>query len=349
MQDSSLDMRKVTVPKAAALVFFDRRTASWSICNGARAMTDGPTAAPTRPASETTELSYESTVSRHFVHRSAVAEVLLTDWRPTGGDTFVCAAQWPRGHTLRSVNDGDFDPLLVAETIRQCGILLAHVGYAVPLGDAFLMQRLRFACSPELMRPVGGRPLDLVVEVKVSEIQRRGRRISGMRIDTLLRTSDAQIAEGSGWLRCVNPAVYRRLRRVAVPQSPELQPVVPPMAPALVGRNGVGDVVIGTGDGERGYRLRVPMDHPLFFDHAVDHVPGMLAIEALRQAAVAVISLPGAGLVAVDAQFDGFLEFDRACTVVPRVLADQHGRWDVLVDIEQDQRSVVRGSVSLTS
>jgi hypothetical protein len=311
-------------------------------------MTDGSTVAPERLASEISELAYESTVSRHFVHRAAVAEVLLTDWRAAGDDTFVCAAQWPRGHALRTIGDGAFDPLLVAETIRQSGILLAHVGYAVPLGNAFLMQRLRFTCVPERMRAAGGRPLDLAVEATIGEIQHGARRINGMRIDTLLRTAHAQIATGSGWLRCVDPAVYRRLRRATVADGPGPVPAVVPISPALVGRRAAGDVVIGAGDGQRGYPLRVPLDHPVFFDHAVDHVPGMLAIEAQRQAAVAAIGRPDAALVAIDAQFDGFLELDRACTVVPRVVAEHHGRWDVLVDIEQDQRRVVRGSASLT-
>lgn len=312
-------------------------------------MTYGSTAAATPLASDTPDLSYESTVSRHFVHRAAVAEVLLTDWRATDTDTFVCASQWPRGHALRPTGGGDFDPLLVAETIRQSGILLAHVGYAVPLGNAFLMRRLRFRYSPEQLGRDGGRPLDLVVEAAIDEIQRRPRGIGGMRIDTVLQARGAQIAEGAGWLRCADSAAYLRLRRAAVPDGPGRPATVPPIDPAAVGRNDPGEVVIGAGDAEHGYRLRVPMDHPVFFDHALDHVPGMLAIEALRQASLATIGRPGATLVAADVRFDGFLEFDRTCTVYPRVSAERPGRWDLLVDIEQDQRLVVRGSVSLAS
>lgn len=300
-----------------------------------------------RPAFEKIALSYESTVSRRFVHRAAVAEVLLTDWKPVARDSFACAAQWPRGHVLRSPGDAGFDPLLVAETIRQAGILLAHKGYAVPIDHAFLMQRLRFTCVPDRLVPVGGRPLNLVVEVVVVEIQRRKDRVNAMRIDTVLHSDDAQIAAGSGWLRCIGPAIYRRLRRTALPHGPGTPPPVPAMKPHRVGRIVTGDVVIGPATADRGYRLRVPMDHPVFFDHALDHVPGMLAIEALRQAAVAAIGLPGARLAAVDAQFDGFLELGQDCTVVPRVKAEQRGGWDALVDIEQNEHSVVRGSVSL--
>ncbi|HWS35617.1 MAG TPA: AfsA-related hotdog domain-containing protein [Actinoplanes sp.] len=205
-------------------------------------------------------------------------------------------------------------------------------------------------CAPDRLALVSGGPLDLVVEVAVGEIRRRPSRIDRMRIDTVLRTGYTQIAEGSGWLRCIDPGVYRRLRRTALPHGPGTPPPVPAMPPDRVGRAGTGNVVIGPAGGtRRGYPLRVLTDHPVFFDHALDHVPGMLAIEALRQAAVVGAGLPGARLTAVDAQFDGFLELDRDCTVIPRVRTEQRGGWDVLVDIEQNERSVVRGSVSLTS
>lgn len=312
-------------------------------------MTNGSTAAPTRWAPTYAGLSYEATVPRHFVHRAAVAEVLLTDWQEISDDTFVCAAQWPRGHGLQSTRNGDFDPLLVAETIRQTGILLAHVGYDVPLGAAFLMRRLRFTCAPAQMRHDGGRPLDLVIEVSVVDIARRSGTVSSMRIDTVLRAGGIQIAEGSGWLRCVDPHVYDRLRRRAVPDGPGLPLAVAPVPPAVVGRDRTDDVVIGLGDREGTYRLRVPLNHPVYFDHALDHVPGMLAIEALRQSAVAAVGLPTATLVAADAHFDGFMELDHDCVLAPRIQAEQDGRWSLLVDIDQGRRTAIHGSVSLVS
>jgi len=54
-------------------------------------------------ASPQVQLSFNSIVPRHLVHRSALAEVLLTDWYPTGDNTYLCAAQWPRGHSLYRV------------------------------------------------------------------------------------------------------------------------------------------------------------------------------------------------------------------------------------------------------
>ncbi|WP_422755617.1 AfsA-related hotdog domain-containing protein [Micromonospora sp. WMMD708] len=78
------------------------------------------------------KLCYDSTVPRQLVHRPPVAEVLLADRQQTGPTTFALAAQWPRGNSFRGVRDGRFDPLLAAETIRQAGILSAHVGSALP-------------------------------------------------------------------------------------------------------------------------------------------------------------------------------------------------------------------------
>jgi hypothetical protein len=64
---------------------------------------------------------------------------------------------------------------------------------------------------------------------------------------------------------------------------------VPPGVPAAdVGRALAADVVLAEpapGRTDR-RRLRVDTAHPVFFDHPLDHVPGMLLLEAARQAAL---------------------------------------------------------------
>src|SRR6185437_4278026 len=40
------------------------------------------------------------TVPSQYVHRAALAEVLLTDWQPAGEHRFLVRAQWPRAHSL---------------------------------------------------------------------------------------------------------------------------------------------------------------------------------------------------------------------------------------------------------
>ena len=76
-----------------------------------------------------------TTVPKEFVHRAAVAEVMLTSWKRQDDTRFTVTAQWPRAHSFFTPSgDGLHDPLIAAETVRQVGSLLAHAEYGVPLG-----------------------------------------------------------------------------------------------------------------------------------------------------------------------------------------------------------------------
>jgi hypothetical protein len=269
-------------------------------------------------------LSHESTVPRHLVHRAAVAEVLITDWQRTGEHTFTVAAQWPPGHLVYGSRGGQFDSMLAAETIRQAGILLAHVGYGVPHGWAFVMQRLRFSCTPDRLR-VTACPLNLTATVQIGELVRRGTALRSMRVDLEIIRDGEPLAVGSGWVYCVPPAVFARLRR-RDPARPARPPQVPPAEPAAVGRQRPEDVVIGPRGSGGTHPLRILLDHPVFFDHPLDHVPGMLAIEALRQAALIAAGRPRLAVTGVDATFPAFLELDRPCEVgVDTLLTTEDG------------------------
>src|SRR5690242_5986532 len=101
-------------------------------------MTNSP--AP-RTAGPDDGLSFSAAVPRALVHRRAVAEVLLTDWCTDGPGHHRVAAQWPRHHCFYRVHDGRHDPLLVAETIRQTGILLSTTALDVPADHHVLMDR----------------------------------------------------------------------------------------------------------------------------------------------------------------------------------------------------------------
>ncbi|MFF3352308.1 AfsA-related hotdog domain-containing protein [Streptomyces sp. NPDC002917] len=75
------------------------------------------------------------------------------------------------------------DPLLIAETMRQTTILLAHAEFDVPVGDQFVMWELGYISShgrlaldahPEHPEHPGG-PWDITVDVSCSRIRRRAR------------------------------------------------------------------------------------------------------------------------------------------------------------------------------
>ncbi|MFG2327721.1 AfsA-related hotdog domain-containing protein, partial [Streptomyces sp. NPDC048568] len=62
---------------------------------------------------------WTSTVPSELVHRAAVAEVMLTDWQRLTETRYTMRAQWPRGHSFFTPLNGNHDPLIAAETIRQ--------------------------------------------------------------------------------------------------------------------------------------------------------------------------------------------------------------------------------------
>ncbi|MBO4207821.1 ScbA/BarX family gamma-butyrolactone biosynthesis protein [Micromonospora echinofusca] len=299
------------------------------------------------------KLSYESTVPRHLVHRAAVAEVVLTDWSPVARHLFVCAVQWPVGHLLYGRRAGRLDPMLVAEAIRQAGILVAHAGYGVSDGHHFVMRRLAWRCAPDALRAPAG-PVECVCVVRVSEVVRRGDMVGGLRVDVQFCRDGGHFAAGTGWVSCLSPQVYRRIRARSRGGAPDqgCPPVeVPAALPASVGRESVRDVVVGPADDAGARALRVPLDHPGFFDHPVDHVPGMLLFEAMRQYAVAAHGVDSARLVAAEACFPRFVELDRPCRIEPAPPGAGDSPAFIRragVSLVQDGRIAVRGSVAVT-
>ncbi|MFE3033988.1 ScbA/BarX family gamma-butyrolactone biosynthesis protein [Streptomyces canus] len=227
-----------------------------------------------------------ATVPREFVHRAAVAEILLTGWSRTDTDRFTITAQWPRVHQLHvSPDRSAYEPLLVAETVRQCGALLAHAEYEVPLGHQFVLQELRVDTRPEHLA-VGAAPAEPVIDITVVEVRRRAGRPAALRYDAAVRLGGERVATGHIAVSWTNESVYRRLRggRTADVGALRLpRPLPPPLPAGTVGRALAADVLLSPAARPGRWRLRVDTAHPVFFDHPLDHIPGMLLLEAARQ------------------------------------------------------------------
>ena len=77
-------------------------------------------------------LSTQRTLNRRLVHRSALAEVFLTDFQSVDENTFRAAAQLPPRHFYYSDHTSRpamHDPLAVFESVRQmllCAMHLQH-------------------------------------------------------------------------------------------------------------------------------------------------------------------------------------------------------------------------------
>ncbi|MEU3281208.1 ScbA/BarX family gamma-butyrolactone biosynthesis protein [Streptomyces antibioticus] len=263
----------------------------------------------TRPRQLADAPTLTATVPRQLVHRAAVAETLLTGWRRTAADRFTVSAQWPRAHGLHVSPDWTaYDPLLVVESVRQAGTLLAHTEYEVPLDHQFVLQE--FHVDTEASRlAVGALPAEPEIEIAFTDVAVRGRRLTSARYTARVLRDGGQVALADVAFTSVGPSVYRRLRGGRTPHSVTVPPVPPGLPPATVERPLPTDVVLAaTGRPDR-WRLRVDTAHPVFFDHPLDHVPGMLLLEAARQAA-RLHSPAGRAPVAYHARFHQYAELD---------------------------------------
>ncbi|MET7657201.1 ScbA/BarX family gamma-butyrolactone biosynthesis protein [Streptomyces sp. NPDC005486] len=300
--------------------------------------------------------SLTTTVPKEFVHRASIAEVLLTDWDRVDDLHFTVSAQLPRRHAFFAHVGGCHDPLMIAETVRQAGLLLAHAEFAVPLGHQFLMWDLAIDVQPEHLL-IAGTPAALEIEIACTDVKRRGANLAGLHFDAVIRRDGQIAATGAATFTCASPALYRRLRSAGMGESvPVPLPLTSPTAPQDVGRLSPTDVVLSPTAGPAAaggpahethcWQLRVDTRHPVLFDHPVDHVPGMVLLEAARQAATAFLGHPCLP-TAVTGDFARYAELDTPCLLEVRSLpATTAGKNRVQVSGRQHNQTVFTCAVT---
>ncbi|MGW2725396.1 ScbA/BarX family gamma-butyrolactone biosynthesis protein [Streptomyces sp. NPDC001492] len=291
-----------------------------------------------------------TTVPREYVHRASVAEVFLTSCTRIDETHFALTGQWPRAHTYFNSSDGlRHDPLQIAETIRQAGLCLAHAELGVSLGQHFVLWDLSWTAAPEQLG-IGATPTDFAVDAVIATEGRKNAVTVKRRLEVTIRRDGRTAATGTSRFTCLTPETYRRLRGDALSSSPGPGPQEHParMDPAEVGRTLPSEVVLAPTDRPHRWLLAPDTRHPVMFDHAGDHIPGMVLMEAVRQASCALLG-PAATLIPVQAstEFHRYVEFSAPCwieaTPLPR-RAD--GRAGFLVTGRQDGRTVFTSSVS---
>ncbi|MEV7682751.1 ScbA/BarX family gamma-butyrolactone biosynthesis protein [Streptomyces sp. NPDC088341] len=233
-------------------------------------------------------LSWSRTVAREMVHRDSVAEVLLTDVRRSPDGGFEAAASWSRSHPTFPRDGADLhSPLMIVETLRQLGIYIPLRYFDVAPTAHLLITDLSFVTDPSAEpRAVSG-ATGVTCAVRASEVRRAAEdgAVTGLRLDVSFSARGTVFARAGGGARVMDGERYDAVRtgrqRFAAPGS-----ATGPARPDFrgLGVTGAHDVVLGL-DG--GTLLVDPADprHPFFFDHATDHVPGIILLEAARQAA----------------------------------------------------------------
>ncbi|WP_371480946.1 ScbA/BarX family gamma-butyrolactone biosynthesis protein [Kitasatospora sp. NBC_00315] len=282
---------------------------------------------------------HERTVSRHLVHRATVSEVFITGWQATGPYDFLLGAQWPRSHGFyRLPGDERHDPLLLAETIRQAGLLIGHVGFGTPQGHHFTVDELSYSLDLAGLA-IGTGPASLMLRVACQDVRMRHGRLVSLRLQVEAERDGRPVGRGSGHLTVLAPRAYEHLRGLggALPV-----PLVPgtPTVPELVGRANPSDVVLTPARQPGSWLLRTDARHPVLFDRPLDHVPAMLVLEAARQAAQRLRHPEPVVPVEAAAGLARYIELDRPCLVRAWTEPGPDARRvPVRVALEQDGRT----------
>ncbi|HEY8700958.1 MAG TPA: ScbA/BarX family gamma-butyrolactone biosynthesis protein [Arthrobacter sp.] len=257
--------------------------------------------------------SFRASVDRALVHRQAVSEVFLTGVRPSGNMTYTLWAQWPRWHVFYGSWNGRFDSAIVVETLRQLTVLVAHTQLDVPLDRHFLMPEMSVSMTGGA-RPDPARPADVTVKASVSELRTGGQGLAALRVAAVFQANGQKIAEGTARARIVAPDAYNRLRSRRRTSNGHRN--ISPVAPEKVGHTSAWNVVLGESDAPACWPLHVDVSNPILFDHPLDHVPGVLLIEAVRQALRLALPDPALDLATFEASFISMAELDDEATVV---------------------------------
>ncbi|QES43175.1 gamma-butyrolactone biosynthesis enzyme [Streptomyces venezuelae] len=328
----------------------------------ATAQVAAPTAAPSAAwtVARTAPTARLRHVPQEFVHKRVGAEVLLTGWAPAGEDRVTVTARWPRGHAFYAPVSGRHDPMLLAETLRQSIPLISHALYDVPLGHHLIWQHFTFeVASGAMFLDVG--PMNVELRITCGDIARRGGRLAALTMDIEILRDGRRLGTAHTRFSSHAPAIYRRLRGDRCTPPGDTAPFAPAVRPALVGRVHAEDVVLAPAPmpvpapipvpAPHQWQLRVDQTHPILFDHPVDHAPGMLLLEAARQAAHAVQSPLGGAVFPIrfESAFFRYVEFDAPCLITAHVepTAYPEGHLSVSVTALQEDNEAFSCRVTL--
>jgi hypothetical protein len=265
------------------------------------------------------------------VHKNAAAERLLTEWHQHGDDDYVIRAPWPQDHSFYAPRHDLLDPLLLAESVRQCVPLLSHAAYDVPFGHRQSWSHFSYTLDRTALALDATSTADIELHVACRDVVRRSERLASLNMQVVVVRNGLRVGTAQTGFANHAPALYKRLRGPYADldaATAHALPLPPPITPTQVARESFADVVLSPTNSPRRSQLRVDLSHPVLFDHPVDHAPGMLLLEAARQSAHAAVHPAPVCAVAMDVVFARYTELDAPCWIhtdlLPTARADEH-------------------------
>lgn len=295
-------------------------------------------------------LSFDRTIERQRVHRTAISEVFLTDIQVTGTSDVLIAAQLPSSHAFFHDHiRGGIDPLLFLEVARQATIASAHA-LGVPPDSILISSDFELSLNQKTIRELRRDDTNIVIENRFDWTSVRSGVARAGRCDQELSMNGVVIARhwSSGRIltRTQLSALRGEYRGTPPPMSDELSGDVDVarVAAGRIGRAKSENVVIAAINAEAGsFRARIApcLGNRALFDHPYDHITMQILTEAARQIHV-VASETGAGpreMTSIRGRFHSFAELDSDLHITTsgdgRYVIEQDGRAVAVISIDQ--------------
>lgn len=245
------------------------------------------------------DLRTDRALPTHVVHKAAIEQVFVTDWMPGPGDDWcTIAARLPLAHARFSDTAAPYhDILLIAETVRQAGLVVAEEILKVKDDRQFLLRELKVELDPIEHAFKRRKACEMLVsQDPSSQVKMRpGRSMAGglMHARVAIGGRPAGICEVTGaW---VPDEFYASLRGGSREVASDEGLPTPTARAEVERRTGkispANSVVTPLRESckARQYEasLVIEIDDPTFFDHPLDHVPGLYLLAGIQQVAVA--------------------------------------------------------------
>ncbi|MCO4254641.1 hypothetical protein [Pseudarthrobacter cellobiosi] len=194
-------------------------------------------------------------------------------------------------------------------------IKLENVGIAgVPLGDVMLMPGMTIHIRPEYRRS-REHPTCVKASLEfVSVDHNRNGAVASFEIAATFAADGVEFATGTTGARVVPAGTYQRMRSNSRPASARQPGEV--LSREQVGQSFDCSFTIGPEDSKGRWPLRPEPGSPTLYDHGLDHIPGMIQVEAVRQSLRAKTSSRALDFASFDASFLKFIEPEDEAFVV---------------------------------
>ncbi|MEU1007014.1 ScbA/BarX family gamma-butyrolactone biosynthesis protein [Streptomyces sp. NPDC005890] len=261
---------------------------------------------------------------KRYAGKVDLTEVLVSDWHPLSDLTHVVTVDWPARHAFYTATAHRHDLLFFTESVRQALAVASHLGIGVPQGYRMGWERLTCTASPEALA-TGPDPSVVELTITHDEVVRRKSGVFRLTAHVRATRNGQPLGTARVGYTAYPPALYNRLRGARADARAAFARALPPgpaVEPALVGRTDAHDVTLTPDTSEvphgtpRRWTLRTDTTHPILFDHPHDHIPGMVLLEAVSQAAQADAAPRRIVPVELDTVFHRYVELDLPCAIV---------------------------------